>query len=218
MRDWRVGEVKAPTIPLAKAVAASSAFPPVLSPLVMELDPATFTLGSGKELQREPYTSRVVLTDGGVYDNLGLETAWKHYDTILVSDGGGRMQPEGEPKEDWARHAYRVLNLIDNQVRSLRVRQLIASYGNSTNKGIREGAYWGIRTNISNYQLSDSLVCPFNRTQALANTPTRLKRLPDDLQERLINWGYAVCDAALRRHVMVDLAKPEAFVYPEAGV
>ena len=28
MRDYRVGEVKAPTIPLARAVAASSAFPP----------------------------------------------------------------------------------------------------------------------------------------------------------------------------------------------
>jgi hypothetical protein len=30
----------------------------------------------------------VVLTDG-VYDNLGLETAWKRYETVLVSDGGG---------------------------------------------------------------------------------------------------------------------------------
>ena len=37
-----------------------------------------------------------MLTDGGVYDNLGLETAWKRYETILVSDGGGQMQPEGE--------------------------------------------------------------------------------------------------------------------------
>jgi len=33
-------------------------------------------------LQFEPYTSNVVLTDGGVYDNLGLETAWKNYETI----------------------------------------------------------------------------------------------------------------------------------------
>jgi len=26
-------------------------------------------------LQRPPFTTRVVLSDGGVYDNLGLETA-----------------------------------------------------------------------------------------------------------------------------------------------
>src|SRR5215204_3460831 len=37
MRDYRVGEVKAPTVTLAQAVAASSAFPPVLSPVEMRL-------------------------------------------------------------------------------------------------------------------------------------------------------------------------------------
>jgi NTE family protein len=60
----------------------------------------------------------VVLTDGGVYDNLGLETAWKRYKTVLVSDGGGKMSPEEEPKGDWARHSIRVNSVIDNQVRS----------------------------------------------------------------------------------------------------
>ena len=43
MRDYRVGEVKKPTIPLALAVAASSAFPPVLSPVEMRLEPDEFT-------------------------------------------------------------------------------------------------------------------------------------------------------------------------------
>src|SRR5215813_5032005 len=63
----------------------------------------------------DPYDSRVVLTDGGVYDNLGLETVWKRYDTVLVSDGGGKMKPEPEPHGDWPRHARRVLSLVDNQ-------------------------------------------------------------------------------------------------------
>jgi NTE family protein len=53
---------------------------------------------------------------------------------------------------------------------------------------------------------------------ALAETPTRLKRLDDRLQERLINWGYAVTDAALRSHVDAALAKPKGFPYPAAGV
>jgi NTE family protein len=52
---------------------------------------------------------------------------------------------------------------------------------------------------------------------ALAETPTRLKRLDDDRQERLINWGYAVCDAALRKHVAPGLAKPAGFPYPRVG-
>ena len=214
MRDYRVGEVKKPTIPLAHAVAASSAFPPVLSPFEMRLEANAFTPDSGHDLQRQPFTTKVLLTDGGVYDNLGLETAWKRYKTILVSDGGGQLQPEEEPKSDWARHSFRVLSLIDNQVRSLRKRQVIDSY----ESGGRQGAYWGIRTNIADYKLADPLDCPHDRTLALAQTPTRLKRLDETLQERLINWGYAVCDAALRKHVEPKLKKPSNFPYPAAGV
>jgi NTE family protein len=197
MRDYRVGEVRKPTTPLAQAVAASSAFPPVLSPFELRLDPDSFTPNSGTDLQRPPFTRRVILTDGGVYDNLGLETVWKRYQTVLVSDAGGKTQAEEEPKTDWARHSYRILNLVDNQVRALRKRQVIDSF----KSGARKGAYWGIRTNIRDYGLPDPLDCPFERTLALAETPTRLKRLDDETQERLINWGYAVCDAALRRHV-----------------
>jgi NTE family protein len=214
MADWRVGIVDRPTISLANAVAASSAFPPVLSPMVMRLDPASFRANSGDGLQKEPFTSKVVLTDGGVYDNLGLETVWKNYDTVLVSDGGGHIEAEGEPKTDWARHSYRVLNLIDNQVRSLRARQVIDSYTAAPQESsYRKGTYWGIRTDIANYQLASALPAPQNLTSILAATPTRLKRMDDTLQQRLINWGYAVCDAALRKHVAPDLGPKPAFPY-----
>jgi NTE family protein len=213
MRDYRVGEVKRPTIPIAQAVAASSAFPPVLSPCEVRLDETAYTPASGLDLQRKPYTTHVFLTDGGVYDNLGLETAWKRYQTVFVSDGGGKLQAEEEPKTDWARHSYRVLSLIDDQVRSLRKRQLIDAF----EAGARHGAYWGVRTNIADYKLADPLECPYDRTKALAETPTRLKRMDAGLQERLINWGYAVCDAALRKHVNEKLARPSGFPY-QVGV
>jgi hypothetical protein len=52
--------------------------------------------------------SDVVLTDGGVYDNLGLETAYKRCRTLLVSDAGQPLSSERDPHEDWARHAMRV--------------------------------------------------------------------------------------------------------------
>jgi NTE family protein len=214
MRDYRVGEVLQPTVPLARAVAASSAFPPVLSPVEMRLDPTSFTPGSGVDLQRPPFTTKVILSDGGVYDNLGLETVWKRYQTVLVSDGGGQMRAEEEPKSDWARHAYRILGVIDNQVRALRKRQVIDSFLTKA----RTGTYWGIRTNIADYGLADPLPCPFDRTTRLAEIATRLKRMDDEVQERLINWGYAVCDAALRRHYKTDLARPVGFPYPVAGV
>ncbi|MFT0878698.1 patatin-like phospholipase family protein [Rhodopseudomonas sp. G2_2311] len=214
MRDYRVGEVKNPTVTLAQAVTASSAFPPVLSPFQLRLDPTKFTPNSGDDLQREPFTSRVFLTDGGVYDNLGLETAWKRYTTILVSDAGGHIAAEEEPATDWAQHSYRVLNLVDNQVRALRKRQLIDSF----KAHVRGGAYWGIRTDIGDYQLPDALPCPHIRTMQLAEIATRLKRLDDVTQDRLINWGYAVCDAALRKHVDDKLPAPKQFPYAQSGV
>jgi NTE family protein len=34
-----------------------------------------------------------------------------------------------------------------------------------------------------------------------------------DLQERLINWGYAICDAALRRYVDPQLPDPKGLPY-----
>jgi NTE family protein len=148
-----------------------------------------------------------------VYDNLGLETAWKNYQTILVSNGGGKMQAQSDPASDWARHGLRVNDIIDNQVRSLRARQVVAAF----QSGERTGTYWGIRTCISDYKLPDALPAPEAQTLALANTPTRLKRMDGTLQDRLINWGYAVCDAAMRTHVVPGTAPPAALPYPTSG-
>lgn len=216
MADWRVGMVKNPKIPLAAAVAASSAFPPVLSPSELDLHKygCVFEPNSGYDLQQEPYISKVVLTDGGVYDNMGLETVWKDHQTVLVSDAGGHIEPEESPHRDWARHAYRILDMEDNQVRSLRKRQVIASFQNAE----RTGAYWGVRTNILDYNVDKPLPCPFDKTMVLARIATRLKALSDSDQMRLINWGYAVCDAAMRKHVDPSLPGPHGFPYPGEGV
>jgi len=213
MRDYRVGEVKAPQVDLGTAVAASSAFPPFLSPVVLKLDEAAFTPGSG-ELQRAPFTTRPFLTDGGVYDNLGLETIWDRYETILISDGGGHMKEQERPKRLWPLHAFRVLGVIDSQVRALRKRSAIDDF----KAGRQKGTYWGIWTNIADYQLPSTLPAPHDLTLRIAATPTRLGKMDGAVQERLINWGYAVCDAALRRHVDPGLPADGAFPYPAVGV
>jgi len=217
MRDYRVGKVLRPKLPLAIAVAASSAFPPFLSP--REIKTANYGIhfepaADGEDLNREPYNRNLVLSDGGVYDNLGLETAWKRYDTILVSDGGGHFEPEPDPNHDWARHSYRVLNLIDSQVRALRTRQVIALYKARE----RKGCFWGIRQGISTYPAVGTLPCPLSATCKLAATPTRLEAMNDTLQERLINWGYSICDASLRSWFDTALPAPSGFPYPASKV
>jgi NTE family protein len=215
MADYQVGMVRNPKVELAVAVAASSAFPPILSPVELHLDTGSFDPAERGPLHKPPYTSDVVLADGGVYDNLGLETAWKRYTTILVSDGGGKMGPQPKPKHDWARHAYRTLGIIDTQVRNLRKRQVVSGYLN----GDRQGTYWGIRSHIGDYgPPAGSLPCPDASALRLAQTATRLKEMDGALQERLINWGYAICDAGMRRWVEPDAPAPAQFPYPAVGV
>lgn len=197
--DYRIGRIHHMKLPLATAVAASSAFPPFLSPMTIDVNPADFRPDEGSDLSRIPFTDTVVLSDGGVYDNLGMETASK-FRTLLVSDAGAKIRPEEEPAGNWAEHSKRILDIVDDQVRNLRKRMLMSLF-QARGEEKREGAYWSIRSNIKHFGLPDALPCDFERTTELANTPTRLKKLPVELQQRLMNWGYAVADAGVRRHV-----------------
>ncbi len=212
MGDWIVGLVMNPVIDLATAVAASSAFPPVLSPAILKLDPNSFHGGEDPPppgVKYPDFRQTIVLSDGGVYDNLGLETAWKRYTTILVSDGGAALGMQADPAHEWLGQGFRVTDVIDNQVRALRKRALIASYESEA----RGGTYWGIGTNIANYKLKDALRCDFSVTQKLAATPTRLSAMDDGLQKQLIDWGYAVCDAAMRTYVVPQAPAPTMSPY-----
>ena len=214
MRDYRVGEVLKPKVPLAQVVAASAAFPPVLSPVELDLNPKDFTPNSGTDLQSDEFRRHVVLSDGGVYDNLGLETAWKRYKTIFVSDAGGGFEAKANPSGDWVRHAVRVLFTIDNQVRSLRKRQIVGAYLDK----IRSGAYWSISENLDSFAATNPLKCPFDSTCKLAKVSTRLKKLDRTTQQKLINWGYAA--SAWRYSQFYDKSLPmaKAFPFPDAGV
>jgi NTE family protein len=217
MGDYRAGLIRDPKVKLSSAVAASSAFPPFLSPMTLPIaQPAEATPGA--DLNRPPFTTRAVLSDGGVYDNLGLETI-KRFPTLLVSDGGQKIAPEEDPHHDWARHSLRIFDTVDNQVRSLRKRHLIESY----KRGDHNGTYWGIRTNFADYNLDhDPLNCAAHNPIPLAEIPTRLEKMPLSRQNNLMNWGYAICDAALRAHIDVALqaklgiaiALPTKFPFP----
>jgi NTE family protein len=215
MADYTIGMIPTPSLKLSLAVAASSAFPPILSPLKLKLDPTAFSPEGRGHNYRPPFNGGATLSDGGVYDNLGLETGWKSLQTVLVSDGGGQMQPAGRVSGDWLRQAIRVNSVIDNQVRDLRKRQIVAGFLRKE----RDGAYWGIRSDIENFgPPPECLPCPPEQTAVLAATPTRLRAMDDLLQERLINWGYAICDTAMRRWVVPEAPAPRAFPYPDAGV
>jgi NTE family protein len=200
--DYKIGRILNPTLELADAVAASSAFPPVLSPFTLRLKGQQWVkdVGNDEDLDAPEYRDEIKLTDGGVYDNLGLETAWKNYTSVLVSDAGGILAADPDPGSDWAHQTFRVLNVIDGQVRALRKRQVVGSLAAK----VRKGMYVGVWSDIAADFPAAVLPADIGITRELAKIPTRLDALDDATQERLINWGYVACDAGLRSYYLVD--------------
>ncbi len=210
--DYHIGMIQNPTFRVSLAVAASSAFPPFLSPVVIKTDPAAFTRVDGADLYDQiSYRKRLDLSDGGVYDNLGLETVWDRYETVLASDAGAPFDPEAAKYAFWTKQARRTLDITMNQARAVRKRALMDYY----KQGQRKGTYWGIATDIRKYELSDSLPCSPQRIAELATLRTRLNHFTEAEQCQLINWGYAVADAAMRRYVVLPPVSAPAWPYPD---
>jgi hypothetical protein len=54
---------------------------------------------------------------------------------------------------------------------------------------------------------------PLSVSSKLAHIRTRLNAFNDEEQETLVNWGYAICDAAIRARVDAA-APPPGWPYP----
>ena len=212
--DYRVGEILAPTDSLARVVGASSAFPPLLSPARFRYSESLYSEENLSDRHYPPYTTKPLLCDGGVYDNLGLETVFKHCKTLIVSNAGGGYSTVENVPANWFQQSLRVMSTTDNQVRSLRKRTLLTSLINKE----RYGAYFSIRSNIAHYPVAEKLDCPIEKTQKLANLKTDLSAKSQAVQRKLINWGYAICDAGVRSWAEDGLDAPTDFPYPEDGV
>jgi NTE family protein len=182
--------------------------------------------GAGGVVDPAPFRSKVYLTDGGVYDNHGLEPIVKRYMTLLVSDGGAPFARTADVATDPIRQLQHVFDITDNQVRSLRRRDLIARYQASeklpaaqVDPYARFGTYWGIDTDPSKVGPTGALPCGTATAQRLANLPTRLSDLGETQSKQLINWGYAISDRCIRTHYNVAEIQQKpvpAWPYPDA--
>lgn len=207
--DWELGQIVNPHISLATVIAASAAFPPVLSPLQI---PVPGTLVDFDRTAPAPILNppdRLWLTDGGVYDNLGIENL-KSFHTVLASDGGAPFASTKRLRANIASQSMRTTFLLNEQVGRQRKRGLV--YELQT--GQRLGALWTINTKMADYTATGTLPCADAAIAQLAAVRTRLKRLPQDVKFRLANWGYASADAAVRSFVEPTLPLPAGFPYP----
>jgi predicted acylesterase/phospholipase RssA len=126
-----------PDLPLSLAVAASSCFPPVFKPLRMGLGPAKLAGGKVPQgAERDSSIRGLTLSDGGVYDNLALESVWKDHAVVLSSGGGALIRAGADTGFFW--EVERETAVPENQALAVRRRWLMANFIG----GIMEGTYW----------------------------------------------------------------------------
>ena len=217
--DYKVGELPDPQLPLATVVGASSAFPPFFSPVVIKCDPEKWKktefayLFDNIELRQ-----KLVLGDGGIYDNMGLEAVWNDgFETVFVCDAGAPLKITANPRRNWFQQSLRITAIVTEQTRALRKRALITKYlpvGKTRSHLEFGGTFWGISTEIDNYQLEDAMVRDNNKTASLRNIRTRLNSFSREEQGNLLNWGYALADAALRRWYFLEDKNPGNWPIP----
>ena len=212
--DYLLGVNAVANPALSLAVTASSAFPPIFSPLCLETNAEDWSEakfdGDIDLLKR--LRNKIVLADGGIYDNIGLESL--NEDIKLVSDAGAPFELEEAPKSDYYSQLGRVRDILIDQSRALRKRQLIDDFEH----GRVRGAYWGIGTSIAGFPTTVKLASDSTITQSLEKLPTRLAAVPKDQQGQLINWGYSLADAALRSRAKLSIPKSAGLPFPEFAV
>lgn len=210
--DYQAGYMSPlPARPLAQAVAASSCFPPVFNPLPLRVRPEQLTGGRFGRGDRVQLIEGLRLSDGGVYDNLGLEPVWKDHRVVLVSDGGGVFEAEEERGLLWRLNRY--LAIAGRQGGALRKRWLISNFISEQ----MEGAYWGIGSISDHYEKGSDGYSPDLVDEVISEVRTDLDAFSEEEASVLVNHGYRLADAAIQSHSrgLVSSAAPLQTPYPD---
>ena len=223
--DYVLGYAEPGSFTLAEAVAASSSFPFAFPPLVRTVDPDAFVGGDPKAVATGFRPGpRIALTDGGVYDNMGLEPAWKTHAVVLVSDGGTPFEIQTRTRTWLVPRLQRSFQVVANQALAVRKRWLVAAYL----RGVYRGTYWGLGTDRDEYQ-APGAERPAGYSgrvlDRLRVVRTDLDRFSPAEQSVLMNHGWALAGAALNRwgkslitDVAPAMAPDPALLDPDAAL
>jgi NTE family protein len=198
--DYRLGYLSPPPADwnVARAVAASSCFPPIFNPLPLDV-----TAGDFKRGRQRLDGADIRLSDGGLYDNLGLEPVWKDHHTVLVSDGGAVFGSATDG--GLLARIGRYVDIVDNQALALRKRWLISNFLD----GAMAGAYWGVGSATCSYGAGGPGYSKELAVDVIAAVRTDLDAFSTAEMAVLENHGYALAAVAVATH-LAHLAAPNA--------
>ena len=196
--------------PLAWAVAASACFPPLFGPFPVEVSPESFKRGAYRKADRKELLSNLCLSDGGVYDNMGLEPVWKSHEYVLVSDCGAPFSFTAG-KVPLLRH-MRYVAIASNQSLALRKRLFFEGITDCRFKG----SYWGIGGTVHRYskgKRSDGYSVQLVE-EIIDDMRTDLDSFSEAEAKVLENHGYLVADSCVEQRVRELIAVPAALKVP----
>jgi NTE family protein len=243
MGDSLMGVICAPDLRLSRAIAASAAYPPFVAPLVLDLRRMKLRWVRGARLFRDrehpgrpeqpdypELRDRVLLLDGGAYDNLGVESVEGRCRIVLASDAGGNLSIDSRSWRYgfWWPLIRRTLDLAVEGGRRQRRRALIDNAragrllvdAGQPNPFVTERvALWRTLDEISsNPKLPAGWAVDEGWPEYLSRLSTRMWPMRSMDRKRLINWGYLTADLALRKRIpeLEAAPAPSALPYPEA--
>ena len=186
-------------LPLAQAVAASSAFPPLLAPVVLTADKLIVKEKKlGSDLDR--------LTDGGIYDNLGLVNILDEIhsgkdehgcDTVLSSDASAPfLQSRGEKYLFLFGRAARTTDILMKRVADLESKRAAMHAGTHVGHLSPHLVRINIESKIAQNELENRVDATKYQVQDdavqshVANVRTDLNRFSEVEIAALVRHGY----------------------------
>ncbi len=198
-------------LPVAYAVTASSAFPPLFPPVDISYETLSCDQSKFKNEQR--------LTDGGVYDNLGIGALTAEYregtsgseqkvplEIIIISDAEGNFDSDFETKFSFpVNRNVRASDLLMKRVSILQLDDLERPSEGAAKKKI---PFVRVRIREPVRNLDDKTVLGPEAQRALINVRTDLDYFTPDEVTALIAHGYSKTREALLDKNLVTPVAP----------
>ncbi|QUN66345.1 patatin-like phospholipase family protein [Pseudomonas sp. JS425] len=192
---WRYGSASTDGVELADAVVASAAYPLFLPALDQRM---TFSKNGCES------THRITLSDGGVYDNLGLNPLWperdfseslpvKRHDWIIACRAGYALEVT-EPASALLSRMMASFESVFARSQNLAMTRLFDLKSAGKLKGFLL-PYLGQKDSTLQYKNPDMV-----RADVTAGYPTNFNAMDKDWIERLVRRGEQIVHAQVKQH------------------
>ncbi|MFK8114145.1 MAG: patatin-like phospholipase family protein [Rubripirellula sp.] len=218
MGDYQTKYITDPDFRLSHALAASAAVPGLIGPLRIRSKQHQWSEFRGDDWQPiEPKYKHLHLWDGGVYDNLGVESLFKPgeglrdgTDYLIVCDASRPLSSESRQsrwRPGYLRASMRLVDVATDQVRSLRARMLMEHFKQNPGTGAYLRLGLATKKIYSRNPTQGKPALTDEEVGQVSQIETTLRQLTNCEFSLLFRHGFEVADAMLSTYGKETLAQ-----------